>query len=406
MPGKKPSKLPRWGELAGNYGVVGPNEVEPNEGKKDIGWVPADEPPAENFNWFKRLVYDWLQYFNERSDQLQAFIASSWSKKTSGTARDLCGVAAVPSGAAAPTVPNFIAVGDAAVAPITLLTSDDAETWTARVAVGTSVQPIGAAIKSDGSFAVVIMNGASGQNCQTSPDGINWTLRATGIVLGGAGAGFGQGGAVYSPRLGLWCIVGGVGGAAAVSTSPDGINWTARALGGANNSMVSVCEAPSLGLLIAAGINLGTSAVEVFTSPDGINWTQRAMPASTIAVCSVAWSEENHQACIVGGIAAFASFTSSDGITWAAAGGLAEGFASIVIFGGPVLLNTGAQWLACVFTGSRALIFSSVDGAVTWSKRREMHNPPGARAITKGPLGLLLAVGTAGQIWQGNAQLS
>lgn len=62
----QPASLPRWGETAG--GVVGGNEVEPNSGKKDIGYAAAvggvgEAPLSGHLNWWMRLVYKWLQWF-------------------------------------------------------------------------------------------------------------------------------------------------------------------------------------------------------------------------------------------------------------------------------------------------------------------------------------------------------
>lgn len=76
MPITKPTTLPRWGEIAGSQGVVGANEVEPASGKKDTGWVPGEEPPAEYFNWWKRLVYDWIQYINDLANQAFTWTAA------------------------------------------------------------------------------------------------------------------------------------------------------------------------------------------------------------------------------------------------------------------------------------------------------------------------------------------
>lgn len=59
----KPVSVPRWGETVA--GVVGPNEAEPLETKKDGGWVPGEEPPAEYWNWYKRLVYKWIAYLKD-----------------------------------------------------------------------------------------------------------------------------------------------------------------------------------------------------------------------------------------------------------------------------------------------------------------------------------------------------
>jgi hypothetical protein len=46
------TKLPRWatGVTAGI--------TEPLEGKKDIGWVASEKPPAQYFNWILKTIYD------------------------------------------------------------------------------------------------------------------------------------------------------------------------------------------------------------------------------------------------------------------------------------------------------------------------------------------------------------
>lgn len=38
--------------------------VEPNAGKKDVGWVSDEEPPAQYFNWFMREVAKWIEYLD------------------------------------------------------------------------------------------------------------------------------------------------------------------------------------------------------------------------------------------------------------------------------------------------------------------------------------------------------
>lgn len=61
----KPTTLPRWSELAGNFQIAGVNETVPVSGKQDIGWVPGEEPPAGYLNWYQRVVYDWMQFLND-----------------------------------------------------------------------------------------------------------------------------------------------------------------------------------------------------------------------------------------------------------------------------------------------------------------------------------------------------
>lgn len=58
----KPSTLPEWA-TDGDAQVV-----EPTSGKKAIGWVPREHPPAQYLNWWQRLVYEWIEWLDgERS---------------------------------------------------------------------------------------------------------------------------------------------------------------------------------------------------------------------------------------------------------------------------------------------------------------------------------------------------
>jgi hypothetical protein len=65
----KPSTLPRWADQPSAQ------IVEPNDGKKGIGWVPGEEPPAQYFNWWQRLVYDWIQWLGAILDRANIWTA-------------------------------------------------------------------------------------------------------------------------------------------------------------------------------------------------------------------------------------------------------------------------------------------------------------------------------------------
>jgi len=56
----RPSKYPRW---ADNGGVI----VEPTEGKKDIGDLTSEKPPAQYANWWKNLVFQWIAFLDGAS---------------------------------------------------------------------------------------------------------------------------------------------------------------------------------------------------------------------------------------------------------------------------------------------------------------------------------------------------
>jgi hypothetical protein len=51
-----PTSLPRWAD--GGSAVI----TEPSEQQKDTGWVPEDIPAADEVNWWKNLVYQWIDH--------------------------------------------------------------------------------------------------------------------------------------------------------------------------------------------------------------------------------------------------------------------------------------------------------------------------------------------------------
>jgi hypothetical protein len=59
----KPTDLPRWAEEVD--GTPATNIVEPNAGKKDLGWTTGgDVPTSDGLNWYMRLVYKWAQWLD------------------------------------------------------------------------------------------------------------------------------------------------------------------------------------------------------------------------------------------------------------------------------------------------------------------------------------------------------
>ncbi|MFN0062837.1 MAG: hypothetical protein ACKVPX_10000 [Myxococcaceae bacterium] len=53
----KPTVLPTWA-TAGSI-------TEPSAGKKALGWVNAEAPPHDYFNWWQHKVYEWLLWAND-----------------------------------------------------------------------------------------------------------------------------------------------------------------------------------------------------------------------------------------------------------------------------------------------------------------------------------------------------
>lgn len=48
----KPTSVSRWADVGGAI-------VEPSSGKKDVGWLVAEKPAAQFFNWLLNISYQW-----------------------------------------------------------------------------------------------------------------------------------------------------------------------------------------------------------------------------------------------------------------------------------------------------------------------------------------------------------
>ncbi len=53
----KPSTLPEW--------ATGGDVVEPIAGKKAVGFVDEEHPPAQHLNWLFLLIYQWILWFDD-----------------------------------------------------------------------------------------------------------------------------------------------------------------------------------------------------------------------------------------------------------------------------------------------------------------------------------------------------
>jgi len=127
----------------------------------------------------------------------------------------------------------------------------------------------------------------------TSPDGINWTIRASAADNGWYSVTYGGG---------LFVAVSLTGTGNRVMTSPDGINWTIRA-SAANNQWISVTYGG--GLFVA--VSFSGTGNRVMTSgtfiPDGgagsstnpSTWTsyRQALPLPASGFCSDITAEQN-----------------------------------------------------------------------------------------------------------------
>lgn len=66
----KPTTLPRWADVGGAI-------INPTSGKKDVGFVDEEKPPAEFLNWLFNENYNWASYLNDGYFEGQFGLASA-----------------------------------------------------------------------------------------------------------------------------------------------------------------------------------------------------------------------------------------------------------------------------------------------------------------------------------------
>jgi CSLREA domain-containing protein len=350
----------------------------------------------------------------------------TWTQRSVPTTQPLTGVA---SGGGV-----IVAVGIAADANGTFLSSTDGMTWTARAAnePGPGVAR---------SFGRAVTYGTAGFIAATSrgtvyasTDGTtNWQSRtlATSRTLssvahnGSTFCAVGVNGAIYSsPDGATWTAQSGpdyiayffwgsvkyaggqfvaVGLSDSVMTSPDCVNWTVRnpaaplvPFAPANGSLEDVAYGG--GLFVAVGdivISPTQTEVRILTSPDGINWTPRSsgVPPTFIqgySAGAVAYGNGTFVAHFTDSVTGeFIIITSPDGVTWTRQPTPNfdrinfEGFGDIVYAGG-------------MFVGVGDRIWTSPDGA-TWTLRLDYTDTFFLGAAHDG--GRFVAVGFNGGIY-------
>lgn len=237
-----------------------------------------------------------------------------------------------------------------------IMTSPDGVTWTSRA---TGLGVICSMIFANGAFLVL-----TSTTIATSPDGITWTTHGAIPITQPTAL-------TYHPIAGLY-VAGTLGGQ--VYTSPNGLAWTLR-------------TSPSASLLAGAAYGLGLVAMVglggiVFTSQDCVTWTTRAtnVVLSTDQLYAITFSGDRFVACGAG-----VFLMSLDGITWTR---IAESVvAQTVVYSAGVFISSsgfdlwtsrdGLDWtqtasaltsvpLSSAANGSQ-VVFGSTIGRVTYS---------------------------------------
>ena len=74
-----PIILPEFARLDYNNGFAsGVSVLEPNDLKKDTGWMYGEEPDREYFNWLARYTYLNLQYLKQMNNEADNFFLRQW----------------------------------------------------------------------------------------------------------------------------------------------------------------------------------------------------------------------------------------------------------------------------------------------------------------------------------------
>ena len=249
---------------------------------------------------------------------------------------------------------TYVAVADSLVSGNKVMTSPDGITWTARASADDTAGWRSIAFGA-GLFVAVAWTG-TGQRIMTSPDGITWTGRASGDDLnkwnavtyanGKFVAVATSSGRAPSPAPtaltatsadGITWTVGtdsdtlnknwygltygngvfvATGGANAVMTSPDGLDWTTVSNAAslpADTSWRGTTYAN--GLFVAVASN-GT-AQRIMTSPNGTTWTARTSPDDTTSWYDVEYGAGQFVAVARDSVNnTNRVMTSPDGMTW------------------------------------------------------------------------------------------
>jgi len=217
-----------------------------------------------------------------------------WTTRISGTTANLRDVIW--------TGTQFVAVGHSG----TILTSSDGISWTQRTS-GTNnalwgIIWSGAQFVAVGEYGTII----------TSPDGISWTQRDSGISdstlydVSWSGTQFvAVGGEFRFPGNPVYNNI-------LILTSPDGITWTKRTSGLTDRKLYGITWSGTQ-FIAVSGSELQPADTIILSSSDGINWTRRTIVVGTpYTLFDVAWTGSQFVIVGTGGVV----FASSDGINW------------------------------------------------------------------------------------------
>lgn len=104
MPLPKPTKKPEW--ASGGSAAI----IEPGSAKKALGWI-VEKPPHQTQNWLSKLYYDWVNYFEDKTDITASDLAAESTARSNadGVEATTRAAADVAESAARASADNLIA---------------------------------------------------------------------------------------------------------------------------------------------------------------------------------------------------------------------------------------------------------------------------------------------------------
>jgi len=331
-----------------------PTKVEPGAGKRDDGFLPEENPPAQHVNKLHNEIGQWIQFFSDMQIQNWSLPVKS---ETTGSVRQSAAALCFDRG-----TERYIVVGEQVAGNAQLNQSHDGSWWFEQSVAGMATnltwcasKPPADAPATVGAFYIAGGN-ASGNIVDTigavvtvrSVTGVGSVVN-TGLWDGGNGR-FAAGGDDGAGAPLLW-------------TSPaSAMTWAAgTGIGSPVNSVIVECMAvDDAGTIVAFGDN---QTPDLWTSTDGgVSWTLRAPgivgTGASDEPKSVAYNAELGVWML---LTESSVWTSPDGIAWS------KIVDSLTLkFQSRCLATAGSLWVAASATDP--LIFYSTDLGATWRK--------------------------------------
>jgi len=288
----RPTQLPEWD-------TSGANILEPSAGKKAAGWLAGERPPSGWWNWWQRLVYDWVKWIDDESEGMQ--LRAEKAALSSGASMGASGSQYAMVFAINPATGFVIGLGRIGATGESGYIYD-ASTWANTTSGASGTQ-------NDAHWDGALFQSV-GTEIRSSPTGIDgtWTVRLTSTGLGYV--------SMASNPSGVRVALKYAGG---IARSTNGTTWVETTPAGdwAGNGWRKIVwdAVHSQFVVIFPNGNCKRSS-------DGLTWTDGAATGLTAAAATAVYFERLGAVVMVGsnGTNTICKYTLDAGVTWITAG--------------------------------------------------------------------------------------